>query len=304
MSTVGLPTLLDLAKLDAGRDYDLISEATRRAPELRILPGDTILGSTMELSVVTGLPTVAFRDANEGTTRSKATFENRVFQTHILDQPIAVDARALEGQADPERVLQAHQLTHLEAAFRLVSRQTYYGTGIDVKGFPGLLAQYDSVNLEVDATGSTAKTSVWMIAAGADGLQYIFGAGGSVSLDPWTPDTLTDAAGKEFSGLRSWVKGRIGLRLANRNAAVRIKNLGTDNNKGLTDALLYDALEKFTERYESEPTHIFMNGRSQEQLRKSRTNTGSNVKGEVPPLPDDWYGIPIVRTSGLANDES
>jgi hypothetical protein len=304
MSVVGLPTLLQLAKLDAGNKFPLIEEAMRRAPELSTLPGRTISGSTMELTVRNTLPTVSFRNANEGSVRSFGDFETRVFQTHILDQQIAVDKRALEGNEDQSRVLDAAQIGHLEAAFRLVSSQTYYGTTNDAKGFPGLIAQYDSTNMEEDATGSTAKTSVWMIAAGANGLQFIFGAGSGVTLSPWTDETIYDASGNGFSGMQSWIYGRIGLSLENRNAALRIKNIGTDSNKGLTDALLYKALEKFTTRYQLEPTHILMNGRSQEQLRASRSNTGSNVKGEVPPLPDDWYGIPIVRTFGILNSES
>ena len=97
--------------------------------------------------------------------------------------------------------------------------------------------------------------------------------------------------------------GRIGMRLANRNCAVRIKNVEESGNgkKSLNDALLYSAYEKFTD-FGFEPTHILMNGRSREQLRNSRTATTAN--GTPAPLPTEWEGIPIIRTASIANDET
>ena len=79
-------TLLDLAKLEAGLAYPVINETLKMAPEINVFPAATIDGSTMELSVRTGNPTAAFRNANEGTAYSQATFKNKVFQTFILDQ--------------------------------------------------------------------------------------------------------------------------------------------------------------------------------------------------------------------------
>ena len=70
-----VPTLLDIAKLDAGIGYPLIEEAVKLAPELALVPADTILGTTMELTVRSGLPTVRFRNANEGVARSKSSYE-------------------------------------------------------------------------------------------------------------------------------------------------------------------------------------------------------------------------------------
>jgi hypothetical protein len=91
----------------------------------------------------------------------------------------------------------------------------------------------------------------------------------------------------------------MGLRLANKNCAVRVKNIGSDNGKGLTDDLIAGANQRFTE-FGPEPTHILMNGRSQEQLRQSRkTDLNPN-----PPLPVEWNGIPIIRTAGLVNSEA
>lgn len=301
-----LPTLLDLKKIEAGIGYDIVNEALPIAPELSVIPATTINGSSMELTVLTGNPTVSFRNVNEGTDRSKATHDTRIFQAHIIDQQIAIDIRLLQGlKGDAAaRYKASHATATLQEALRVVSKQTYYGISNDAKGFPGLLAQYGGADAEVDATGSTAKTSAWLLYCGAMGTEFIFGNGQTITFgDNWKEETVYDANGKPYQAETNWLNGRIGLRLANKNHAVRIKNIGTDTGKGLSDTLLYAAIEKFTERSGGiMPTHIFANGRSIEQLRKGRTAT--NQKGDPAPLPTMWEGIPLIRTGGLLNNES
>lgn len=300
-----VPTLLDLAKLDAGVGYPIIEEVVKSAPELRTVPASTILGTTMELTVRTGLPSVAFRDANQGVARSKSKYETRTFQTHILDHQIAVDEQIVNGAKDPGRLLENHATGVMEAAMQYVGGQFYYGTGHDAKGFPGLLAQSasDAAHI-VDAGGSAAKTSVWFLKLGAESLEFLFGNGQTISLsDTWQLETVYDDKGNPYKAWTNWMSGRVGMRLANRNCAVRIKNIeesGSDK-KVLTDALLYVAYEKFT-AFGIEPTHILMNGRSREQLRSGRTAT--NPAGTPAPLPTEWEGIPIVRSASILNSEA
>jgi hypothetical protein len=302
---MSVPTLLDIAKLDAGIGYPLIEEAVKLAPELMVVPADTILGTTMELTVRSGLPSVRFRNANEGVPRSKSTYETRTFQTHILDHQVAVDEQIVGGARDKGRLLENHASGAMEAAMQYIGSQFYYGTGNDTKGFPGLLAQCKSDAAHtVDAAGAASKTSVWFLRLGRECVEFLFGNGQTVRLnDTWELETVYDDNGNPYKAYTNWMKGRVGMRLANKNCAVRIKNLeeaGT-NKKTLNDSLLYSAYEKFTE-FGFEPTHIFMNGRSREQLRNSRTATNSN--GTPAPLPTEWEGIPIIRTASIANDEA
>lgn len=302
---MSVPTLLDIAKLDAGIGYPLIEEAVKLAPELMVVPADTILGTTMELTVRSGLPSVRFRNANEGVPRSKSTYETRTFQTHILDHQVAVDEQIVNGARDKGRLLENHASGAMEAAMQYIGSQFYYGTGNDTKGFPGLLAQCKSDAAHtVDAGGATSKTSVWFLRLGRECVEFLFGNGQTIRLnETWDLETVYDDNGNPYKAYTNWMKGRIGMRLANKNCAVRIKNLeeaGT-NKKTLNDSLLYSAYEKFTE-FGFEPTHIFMNGRSREQLRNSRTATTSN--GTPAPLPTEWEGIPIIRTASIANDEA
>jgi hypothetical protein len=302
---MSVPTLLDLAKLDAGVGYPIIEESVKSAPELRVVPASTILGTTMELTVRTGLPSMAFRDANQGVPRSKSRYETKTFQTHILDHQIAVDEQIVNGAKDRGRLLENHVVGVMESAMQYVGSQFYYGTGHDAKGFPGLLAQYAAdPDHTVDAGGATNKTSVWFLKLGPECLEFLFGNGRTIGLnDTWDLETVYDDDGNPYKAYTNWMSGRVGLRLANRNCAVRIKNVeeSGENKKTLNDDLLYAAYEKFTE-FGMEPTHIFMNGRSREQVRSGRTAT--NPAGNPAPLPTEWEGIPIIRSASILNSEA
>jgi len=120
---MSVPTLLDIAKLDAGIGYPLIEEAVKMAPELTVVPADTMTGTTMELTVRTGLPSVRFRNANEGSSLKSSSYETRTFQTHILDHQIAVDAQIVDGARDPGRLLENHASGVIEAAMQYIGSQ-------------------------------------------------------------------------------------------------------------------------------------------------------------------------------------
>jgi hypothetical protein len=299
----GFLTLLDVAKLDAGVGYPVIDQTIGNARELEIFPADTIDGATMELTVLTALPTVGFRSANEGSSRKKAEYATKIFQTGILEEQVAIDiVGVLAGSKDQARTLEAHSKPFMKAALKHIAKQIWYGTGNDVKGFPGMTLQYAAdTDHEVDATGSSALSSVWFVEVGPENLEVLFGNGQSISMsEDWKEETVTDANDKVFRAATNWIKGRPGLRLANKHSAVRIKNVGTANGKTLTDALMGQALQKCIE-LEMNPTHVFMTPRSNEQLRNSRTTYSPT--GQPAPRPTEFQGIPIVETTNLSNSE-
>jgi hypothetical protein len=156
----------------------------------------------------------------------------------------------------------------------------------------------------VDAGGSTAKTSVWFLATGVNKVCWLVGndgGGAPAMLDTWRDVDLTDSNSRVFPGLRNYIKARPGLRVANKNCVVRIKNIGTDTGKGMTDALAFSAL-KLMNDLGVEPTAILMNARSREQMRGARTAT--NATGAPAPLPRDFEGIPIHVTNAIGNAET
>lgn len=303
---MSFPTLLDIKKLNGGAGFDIIEENVLNCPELRLIPADTLVGTEMELTVRTDLPTVGFRKLNEGTPRSKGKYENRIFQCADLSHQCAIDAALLKKQANPARYKTNHMSGAIEAAFRHCGKQFWYGTTNDAKGFPGVIAQMlADADHEVDATGAAAKSSVWFVRLARETLQVLTGNGTTLNFnEEWKEETVYDADGNPFQAETNWLNFAVGVRLANKHSVVRIKNIGTAAGKTLTDDLMFDAYEKFTTNLGAEPTHIFMTPRSQSQLRKSRTNTGSNEKGKPVPLPSDWEGIPIIKSQAISNAET
>jgi hypothetical protein len=92
---------------------------------------------------------------------------------------------------------------------------------------------------------------------------------------------------------------------------MRIKGIGNQESikgglngyseGGLSDRPLFTILKMFAEVNGVKPNAIFMNPRSQEQLRASRTPV--NAVGDPVPLPDSFAGIPIFSTINLINGE-
>lgn len=307
------PTLLDVAKNDKGSGYPVIDETVQRYPELQVFPADTISGLAMELEVLTSLPGgSSFRNANEGTERTVPTFENRLFQAQLISRQVGVDIGVVRQSKDQARFLLNRSKPQMEKAMVDIAKQTWYGqTGADgasalladAKGFPGLIEQYQADSYhEVDATGSSDKSSIWLLELGPENLEYLFGEDQTLTMsDDWKEETLYDSNNRPYQGLVNWINGRVGLRLANKHRAIRIKNIGTANGKTLTDTLMFEALRK-AEELNMVPNAIFGTPRSFYQLRSSRTPT--NEKGKPVSRLTDWEGIPIHYTTNISNNEA
>lgn len=300
----GFPTLIDVAKLDAGVGRDVIDETIAFYPELQTLPSETMPGTTLELSVLKDLPTASFRNANEGTPRRKAEFETKIFQTFIVDQQVAVDKQGvLNASKDPARFLMNQTKPHMKAVMAHICKQMWYGVKNDAKGFPGLIAQYSAdADHEVDVTGTADKSSVWFLEVSPENLTFVFGNDTSLTMsEDWKPETVYDANNNPLQALVNWINGRVGFKLANKHKAVRIKNIGIANGKTLTDEHMYGALA-LCDELGMVPNLIVGRGRSFEQLRKSRTSY--NPTGAPPGVLNNWEGIPLLRTINISKSET
>ena len=306
-SLAGAPTLVDIASLDAGIGYPIIDETTAHAPEVAQFPIEVISGATIELSVRQDLPTVGFRNANQGRTPVKGEHVTRIFQTQVIEELMQVDIQGvLNASKDPARVLAAEAAAVSAATLQHIGVQTWYAgttySAADASAPPGVLAQSETGSDHVvDATGSTALTSVWIVELGTEGLHHIYGNDTTLNIGAnWMEETVEDSDGKKLRALTNYLSGRVATALKNKNKAVRIKKLGTDAGKGLTDLLLSNALEKVM-NLGINPNAIFMNPRSLAQLKNSRTAT--TTTGRYAEMPTEYEGIPIYFTRNLKNDE-
>src|SRR5258708_5520975 len=95
------PTLLDIAIMN-GSDMavGLVEETIRAVPEVLKGAARTIKGTQYKTLVRTNLPTVGFRAANEGSPTSKSIYENRLFETFILNPNWTCDKAVADSHED------------------------------------------------------------------------------------------------------------------------------------------------------------------------------------------------------------
>lgn len=305
-------TLLDLAKLN-GADpvVGLIEEVATASPEVVTIPARTIRGTSYKTVIRNSRPSVAFRSANEGTAATKSNFTERLVEAFILSARIEVDKAVARGYEDGPEALQAIEAAGvMRAALSTVGSQTIYGRNAGSKGFIGLQEFVSTFgnDLVVDAGGSTADTgsSVYAIKAGNQGVQYVYGNGTSFELSPFREGDATDASGNRFAAYISDLTAWIGLQCVNKYAIGRIKKATADSGKGVTDAKIAELLSKFP--VGERPTHLLMSRRSAFQLQISRTMTASTKQeaftGILPGVPTESFGIPIIITDSIADNEA
>jgi len=304
---MALPTLLDIATRNAADlTIELLDEAMKTNPEVRMGPSRTIKGRQYRTLVRTTHPTIAFRNANEGTAVSQSVYENRLFETFILNPQWEADKAVAQSSedgweaylADEADAIMAASLYHLGKCF-------YYGTDAthgDAKAFPGLLQAYDATNMVVDAGGTTANTgsSVWAVRWGPRDVQWVWGQDGALDLSEVDEVRLVDGSSNPYTAYRQELLAYPGLQVRGVKSIARIKKLTADSGKGLTDARIFSLFSKFPAGVM--PDVLFMTRRSQEQLRASRTAT--NPTGSPAPTPGDVEGVPIVVTEALSDVEA
>jgi len=314
------PTLLDIAKLNLGdAEVGLIEEAIYNCPEVtgfdretnQLIPGvgqtKTIRGINYSTKVRTALPSAGFRNANEGVTATKSTFENRLVETFILNPRWECDkAVADRNEEGPEAFIAEEADAQLKASFLQAARNFYYGTNTsysgDAKGHPGLIDAYDATNRVLDAGGTTANTgsSVWLVKWGPQDVRWVLGQNGELAVSDVRIETIFDGSSNPLTGYVQELLAYLGVQVGSINAVVRIKKLTEDSGKGLTDAAFAKALEKFPAGVR--PDVAFCTKRSRRQLQSSRTAT--HPSGQPAPFPVEVFGVPLVVTSALSDTEA
>lgn len=301
---MAMPTLLDIAKAN-GSDavVGLVEEVIKAHPEISMGAARTIRGLNFKTLVRTGLPTVGFRSANEGYAASVSTFENRLVEAYTFNPRWECDKAVADRYEDGASAYIAIEAAGImEASMNHLCSQFYYGTSNDAKGFPGLLAAYDSTNMVVDATGTTADTgsSVWAVRFGPRAVSWVWGNNGQLAMGDVLEQRILDGSSNPYTAYCQELLSYVGLQVASKYAVGRIKKLTADSGKGLTDSLLSQLYEKFP--VGQRPEMFLASRRSIGQLQRSRTAT--NPTGAPVPVPDSWNGIPIMATDAIVDTES
>jgi hypothetical protein len=305
-----MPTLLDVIKRN-GTDaaVGLIEEAGKATPEVLLGAARTIAGLNYKTRVRTGLPTVGFRQVNAGTAVSKSTLEQRLVECYLLNPQFEVDKAAADAAEDGAAAYLAEEaLGIMQAAMQTLGVAFFYGADATfgkTDAFPGLLQCYANTTMYIDAGGTTddTATSVWLVRWGVQDAKWVLGQGGRADVTDPQEVRLIDGSSNPYTGYRQELYLRPGLQIGSVYTLCRIKKLTEDSGKGLTDALIDKAMEKFPAG--KPPTACYMTRRSRRQWKNSRTATSPT--GAPAPWPDTIDGpegqIPVFTTDSISNIE-
>lgn len=312
-------TMLDVVKETGGKLAEGLIETVRPVvPEINLFPTKAIDGTSYETLVRTAIPTVGFRNANDGVDAGKSAYERRLAQCFILAGLCKCDKAIADAYGSRKAEMFAREIKGtMLAAFQTVSKQVWQGTTADAKGFAGLASLVTSGmktgQLAAGLTASKGSSVYGVNLSEVDGVSFMLGGQGVGLLNPnveWKEFLGTGVNGKSLmqyvADLTTW----IGLCVQDPLSVSQFDNITDDANKGLTDSMLADLVDVHETTSGVRPSHLFMTFRSRKQLQKSRSVVlygSAKLRPDQPnvaPTPTDYEGIPIVCTNGLLNIEA
>ena len=317
-------TLLDMTKMN-GTDQavGIVEEVRTFAPEVNVISGRPIKGTTYKALVRSALPGgPAFREINTGSAVVASRWDQRINQTFFLDAQMRVDEAVLDAsEFGADWVLSNEALGVVKQKLITLGNQFYYGNpSLTDAGFAGLVYLYDYSNMEVTANavgglGSTTS-SAWLVVNLPDCVEFIYGNNQGLMLKQWVPQYIT-GTNSQYRAFLNNLSGYVGLSFNYTKSACRIKNLappGTASNYSLTDGLVAQALALFP--VGTVPTHLFCNRAQRYALQTSRTpvygvSTGGTTNAitaatalQFPSLPNESNGIPLYVTDSITSTET
>jgi hypothetical protein len=300
----------DLAGLlllnDANVSAEEISAILNEAPVIRALHAQVASqgGTRHQFKRKTVAPGVGFRLVNEGITNANGEFSIVQMDCALLDGSFSRDkAIALGYKAGPTAYMDEEAMDSLAESFAQAERSIFRANiNKQFTGLPGN-AYFDQItaDTQVVSAGGNGGRSVWLLRSAANGISVIAGNEGRV--DMATEDATVvayDASDRPYTALHRSIMAWLGLQVATQYDAARIANIDGTTGHKLTDTLIAQAIQKF--RASKPPTHICMSRTSLFELQASRTAT--NPTGAPAPFPTEAFGIPIIVTDSIPEDEA
>lgn len=289
-------------------DMDItVSDVLNRAPALAAMAARRVAGNDFKYTRLTAAPSVGFRAINDGRENAKATREQVSVDLKYLDASFNVDVAAAKvDHRGVDHVMAEEAMAHLEQALFEVESQIWYGTGNDANGFAGFASQTNLNNaadaMVVNAGGTTVSTgsSVWLVRFGDADVEVLWGQDGEISISDRMMVQRAGSSAGTFWAYAHDISGWCGVKIGSTYSVARIANLTEDSGKGLTDALIAQAIAKFPAG--RGPNVMVMNRRSLRQLQSSRTAT--TPTGAPAPFPVESHGVPIIVTDSILSTET
>ena len=325
-------TAADLAaRRGTDKEIGLVQQIVSTAPEIAVLSGRPILGTSTTARVQIGISQGgAFRAFNSGVIPGAGAYERRRFETFFFDSHLSIDeAEVIAAAQDGDSIgdLQADEVAGAmqDKAIKF-SQQFYAGLGNNPAGFPGLkdiLKIYNGNGVAgagvvdsrtgkpiinyIDAGGSSGATEcVWYVWNAPQAISFLFGGNQTVDMKPWVWQYVPDPANPKAQLRKNItnISGFLGLSAAHPWSVACIKNIDATHPWTDTLSAKLDALIPSNILY----THCFATKRAIGGLQQSRSvaiqaNSGvGNAKNiaNISQVPtQDIKGIPIIATDGI-----
>jgi len=252
-----------------------------------------------------GAAGAAFRALNTGVSNAAETFDDITCTCKILDASFARDCMLADAyRKGRSEYIKKETNAALRAAF-CVLEKAIFNTGVS-NSFEGLNNMEDFTDLDstqVVNGGGTTGASVWLLRWAEDGVALVAGNDGKISM-LWNDDNPTmcrvASSGGWLSAYLVTLAGYFGLQVGSKYDVARICNLDSTSGKTVSDIWIAKGIAKFPAA--RQPNMIVMNRTGLSELQQSRTAT--NPTGAPAPFPTEAFGIPIVVTDTISNDET
>lgn len=285
----------------------MLSEVLDSAPFLAALPARTATSDLFKYTNKTANPSVGFRSPNAGIEGTRGTYEQITVTLKYLDASFWVDVAVADtDQRGADHAILVEAVAHLRQSFREVEEQILRGTNNNASGFDGfedlgnLDALADAMVIGGGGTGSDVS-SVYLVHAGEQGVEVVWGRGGEFSVGPRQIVDRPDGTNQQsFKAYTHMIGGYCGLKRGHDLSVARIANLEDATSNQLTDDLIAQAIALFP--IDQKPNMIVAGRAQQHRLQESRTAT--NPTGAPAPFPESAFGIPIVAVESLAQNET
>ncbi len=243
MATIGSAhqTFSDVAKrLDPGGKVDNIAEVFTEVNEMlmdaHVIEGNTQTGHRTTLR--TGLPTVAWRQINQGVQPSKSSTRQIDFTAGMIEAMGQIDEELLAMIEDKGGYRLSENRPTLEAISQLLQDTMLYGdVRLNPERFTGLAAYYsaltgaDSSAYVVNGGGDTVsgQTSLWLVVWGEQSVHLFYPKGSQAGIfhedkgKVLIEDGIT--TGSKYWAVIDQYKAKMGLCVRDYRQIVRVANL-------------------------------------------------------------------------------
>lgn len=322
-------TLIDWAKrLDPDGKVPTIAELLSQSNEILedfvLVEGNLPTGH--RVTVRTGLPSVYWRQLNQGVPSSKSTTAQVDEGIGMLEAYARVDVDLASLNANQGEFRLSEDYAFLEAMNQQQAQTMFYGNvAVNPAAYTGLATRYGAIsgagNVQniFDAGGtSTNNTSIWLVLWGENTVFGTFPKGSKAGLQHNDMGQLTvyDANNNPYQALQTHYQWKNGLVVKDWRYIVRICNINTANLVAQSSAadlitLMSRALDRIP-NWGMGKAAFYMNRTVYSMLRVQAMNKSQNVLAIEKGLNQfgtamtwlSFQGVPLRRVDQILNTEA